>query len=159
MQEKAPGLGILLRLPSVSLSPLGVGLLGCQLDTPVTGREVLPNRVQTGSGASVRPRGPVRPPGGRAHGSGSAALSRDIIQLTFMSSNFRCLSVSMMLHRREVPAFISDILLEGHVPSILGDDGDPEGEGTTGPLCLSSRGSVPPPQPGPLDCSSGVASG
>ncbi|XP_016052137.1 PREDICTED: serine/threonine kinase-like domain-containing protein STKLD1 [Miniopterus natalensis] len=44
---------------------------------------------------------------------------RDIIQLTFMNSNFRCLSVSMMLHRREVPAFISDILLEGHVPSIL----------------------------------------
>ncbi|KAM7092583.1 serine/threonine kinase-like domain-containing protein STKLD1 isoform 2-T2 [Molossus nigricans] len=45
---------------------------------------------------------------------------RDIIQLTFIRSNFRSQSMSLRLQRREVPAFISRILLEGHVPSILG---------------------------------------
>nr|KAF6434553.1 serine/threonine kinase like domain containing 1 [Molossus molossus] len=45
---------------------------------------------------------------------------RDIIQLTFIRSDFRSQSLSLRLQRREVPAFISHILLEGHVPSILG---------------------------------------
>uniref|UniRef100_A0A8C3W671 Serine/threonine kinase like domain containing 1 n=1 Tax=Catagonus wagneri TaxID=51154 RepID=A0A8C3W671_9CETA len=44
---------------------------------------------------------------------------RDVIQMTFVSNNFRSSSVAMMLHQQAVPAFIIDTLLESNVASIL----------------------------------------
>ncbi|KAM8803999.1 serine/threonine kinase-like domain-containing protein STKLD1 [Rhynchonycteris naso] len=83
---------------------------------------------------------------------------RDVIYLTSVSSNFGSPSGSLT-RRGTVPAFIANLLLEGHVGSTLGAGGDPEEKGTAGPPCLRSPGSGPPPQPRPLDGSSRVASG
>ncbi|XP_032274907.1 serine/threonine kinase-like domain-containing protein STKLD1 [Phoca vitulina] len=44
---------------------------------------------------------------------------RDVIHITFVSSNFRSSSVALTLHRQVVPAFIADRLLESNVASIL----------------------------------------
>lgn len=60
----------------------------------------------------------------------SPLLSRDVIHITFVNSNFRSSSVTLTLHQQVVPAFVTDLLLESNVASILGDGGDPEGEGT-----------------------------
>nr|XP_025715275.1 serine/threonine kinase-like domain-containing protein STKLD1 isoform X2 [Callorhinus ursinus] len=45
---------------------------------------------------------------------------RDVIHITFVSSNFQSSSVALTLHQRVVPAFITDLLLESNVASILG---------------------------------------
>ncbi|KAF3820959.1 hypothetical protein GH733_011112 [Mirounga leonina] len=45
---------------------------------------------------------------------------RDVIHITFVSSNFRSSSVALTLHQQVVPAFIADQLLESNVASILG---------------------------------------
>ncbi|XP_054440690.1 serine/threonine kinase-like domain-containing protein STKLD1 [Pteronotus mesoamericanus] len=45
--------------------------------------------------------------------------ARHVIHRALEESNFRSPSVALMLEKRAVPAFISDILLEGHVASIL----------------------------------------
>lgn len=70
------------------------------------------------------------------------SLSREVIQLTLMSSDFRLTSVSLLMHQRDVPEFITAIISEGHVARLLGDQGDPGGAGTMGP-CVSA------PQPSP----------
>ncbi|KAK1334006.1 hypothetical protein QTO34_005005 [Cnephaeus nilssonii] len=44
---------------------------------------------------------------------------REVIQLTLLSSDFRPTSVSLLLHQRDVPPFISAILSEGCVARIL----------------------------------------
>ncbi|XP_045737847.1 serine/threonine kinase-like domain-containing protein STKLD1 [Mirounga angustirostris] len=44
---------------------------------------------------------------------------RDVIHITFVSSNFRSSSVALTLHQQVVPAFIADQLLESNVASIL----------------------------------------
>ncbi|XP_027983019.2 serine/threonine kinase-like domain-containing protein STKLD1 [Eptesicus fuscus] len=44
---------------------------------------------------------------------------REVVQLTLLSSDFRPTSVSLLLHQRDVPAFISAILSEGCVARIL----------------------------------------
>lgn len=52
-------------------------------------------------------------------------------QITFVRSNFRS---SLTLDGEALPTSIINMLLEGNMASILGDDGDPEGEGAMGPL-------------------------
>lgn len=67
-----------------------------------------------------------------------------MIQLTLLSSDFRPTSVSLLLHQRDVPPFISAILSEGCVARILGDDGTQTGRA---PLCQPHT-----PPPGRLPC-------
>ncbi|XP_027949203.1 serine/threonine kinase-like domain-containing protein STKLD1 isoform X2 [Eumetopias jubatus] len=45
---------------------------------------------------------------------------RDVIHITFVSSNFQSSSAALTLHQQVVPAFITDLLLESNVASILG---------------------------------------
>ncbi|XP_014637456.1 PREDICTED: serine/threonine kinase-like domain-containing protein STKLD1 [Ceratotherium simum simum] len=44
---------------------------------------------------------------------------RDVIHITFMSSDFRSSNIALTLHQQVVPASITDMLLEGTVASIL----------------------------------------
>ncbi|XP_036187351.1 serine/threonine kinase-like domain-containing protein STKLD1 [Myotis myotis] len=44
---------------------------------------------------------------------------REVIQLTLMSSDFRPTCVSLLLHQRDVPEFITAIISEGHVARLL----------------------------------------
>ncbi|XP_027470243.1 serine/threonine kinase-like domain-containing protein STKLD1 isoform X2 [Zalophus californianus] len=44
---------------------------------------------------------------------------RDVIHITFVSSNFQSSSAALTLHQQVVPAFITDLLLESNVASIL----------------------------------------
>uniref|UniRef100_A0A452VER1 Serine/threonine kinase-like domain-containing protein STKLD1 n=1 Tax=Ursus maritimus TaxID=29073 RepID=A0A452VER1_URSMA len=44
---------------------------------------------------------------------------RDAIHITFVNSNFRSSSVTLTLHQQVVPAFVTDLLLESNVASIL----------------------------------------
>ncbi|XP_039714737.1 serine/threonine kinase-like domain-containing protein STKLD1 [Pteropus medius] len=43
----------------------------------------------------------------------------DVIRIVFSSSSLRSLSSTLTLHRQEVPAFVSDVLLAGGLPTIL----------------------------------------
>lgn len=112
---------------------------------PVTRGDVLPHRARTGRRTSTRrpaARSPsVCPSQGEPHGKFTLPLSRDVVQLTLMSSDFRPTSVSLLMHQRDVPEFITAIISEGHVARILGDERDPGGEGTVGPVAA--------PQPSP----------
>lgn len=73
--------------------------------------------------------------------------SREVIHITFVISNFQSSSIAVTLHQQVVPAFITDLLLDSNIASILGNGRDPKGEG------LSSGGQCLPPKPRPLDCS------
>ncbi|XP_019494969.1 PREDICTED: serine/threonine kinase-like domain-containing protein STKLD1 [Hipposideros armiger] len=44
---------------------------------------------------------------------------RDVIHITFMSSNLRSPSVPLALHGQAIPDFVADMLLEGNMASIL----------------------------------------
>lgn len=44
---------------------------------------------------------------------------RDVIRITFMSSNLGSPSVTLALHGQAIPDFIADLLLEGNIASIL----------------------------------------
>lgn len=65
-----------------------------------------------------------------------------------MSSSFRSSSISLGLHGQVIPDFVSDMLLEGNMASVLGNYDDPEDQGATG-CCVLAPGSVPPPPPSP----------
>lgn len=68
--------------------------------------------------------------------------------MTSMSSSFRSSSISLGLHGQVIPDFVSDVLLEGNMASVLGNYDDPEDQGATG-CCVLEPGSVPPPPPSP----------
>ncbi|EPQ11202.1 Protein kinase-like protein SgK071 [Myotis brandtii] len=44
---------------------------------------------------------------------------REVVQLTLMRSDFRPTSVSLLIHQRDVPEFITAIISEGHVARLL----------------------------------------
>ncbi|VCW76491.1 unnamed protein product [Gulo gulo] len=44
---------------------------------------------------------------------------RDVIHITFVSNNFQSSSVALVLHQQVVPPFITDLLLESNIASIL----------------------------------------
>lgn len=100
-------------------------------------------RLSVGRSPTEPRRGAQRP---------SRLPSRDVIHITFVSSNFRSSSVALTLHRQVVPAFIADRLLESNVASILGDGGGPEGEGAV-VSALGGGGQGLPLPPSALDCS------
>lgn len=142
------------------MSLLEAGLLGASWTpgdtgrgaaTPSANREV-GQRPPPGAHPSICPsiRPSVRPSQGEPRGEFALSLSREVIQLTLMSSDFRPTCVSLLLHQRDVPEFITAIISEGHVARLLGDEGDPGGH--RGTLCLS-------PTSQPPACSPGVASG
>lgn len=143
----------------VSPGSLQVGVLGRQLDAPATWRGVLPSEVRGGRWG--RAAAPSRTPGPGEPGRGAqrpCVLSRDVIHIVFSSSSLRSWSSILTLHRQEVPAFVSEVLLEGSLPTILGDLGGPDGEGTVRTPCLGSGGaepaSSPPRAPEPPGCAS-----
>ncbi|XP_024907020.1 LOW QUALITY PROTEIN: serine/threonine kinase-like domain-containing protein STKLD1 [Pteropus alecto] len=43
----------------------------------------------------------------------------DVIRIVFSSGSLRSLSSTLTLHRQEVPAFVSDVLLAGSLPTVL----------------------------------------
>ncbi|EDL08347.1 gene model 711, (NCBI), isoform CRA_a [Mus musculus] len=47
---------------------------------------------------------------------------KDVMQVTFMSNSFKSSSVALNMQRQKVPIFITDVLLEGNMANILGDD-------------------------------------
>lgn len=65
-----------------------------------------------------------------------------------MSSSFRSSSISLALHGQVIPDFVSNMLLEGNMASVLGNYDDPEDQGATGLLC-PSQGQCLPHNPAP----------
>lgn len=97
--------------------------------------------AQWGPAAAPRPTLGPRAPGGGAQPP--CVLSRDVTSIVFSSSGLGALSSALPLHRQEVPAFVSEVLLEGSLPTILGDLGGPQGEGAVRPPCRGSGGPQP----------------
>lgn len=113
----------------------------------VRGSAPPPSAGGVGGAAQWGPAAAPRPtPGPRAPGGGAqppCVLSRDVTRIVFSSSGLGALSSALPLHRQEVPAFVSEVLLEGSLPTILGDLGGPQGEGAVRPPCRGSGGPQP----------------
>ncbi|XP_077707458.1 serine/threonine kinase-like domain-containing protein STKLD1 [Canis aureus] len=67
------------------------------------------------AGASALPNITPPPPWGASPGP----LRREVIHITFVISNFQSSSIAVTLHRQVVPAFITDLLLDSNIASIL----------------------------------------
>lgn len=52
-------------------------------------------------------------------------LSRDVMHIAFVSSNFGSPSMAVPLRGQVVPASVTDLLLESNIASIIGDEGTP----------------------------------
>ena len=51
-------------------------------------------------------------------------LSREVIRITFVGSNFRSSSIALSPHWQLMPDSVTDLLLGGSIASIIGDGGD-----------------------------------